>query len=610
MGELDRAEALLKEGRLDEARGLLKELTNDGLEDSSWHVRMADLAGALGQVETMVKELGLAHRDAPEDLALLKRLAGAHQDAGNCESAIRCLQTVVERDVGDADSWDELGALLAQTARLEEAADCYERAFHLTGDQRFPALKSSLTQAFEPEDDERPDESYPSSLLVQRFLSLFSGREGVYARQWAKPQNESGYTPIREPFTPNVAENHLLGNHTVGVYPLRLDNTVHFAAIDFDLSRGLLRKVRYGGPEWRQAMDRLADYSFHFQAVAQLHGIPGYLEYSGFKGRHLWIFFAEPIKAKLARNLGAFLLEAAGPPPMEMGVEVFPKQYQLAADGLGNLIKLPLGIHRRTGERATLLDARGDPVGQEKEERFLQSIERLGRLELLKNLEEAANPPAEVPALFEAPEREQALVVTRVVEPEYHLEEDHELQLLLGRCVTLRALVEKVEREAELSHDEARVLIHTIGHLRTGPQAVNAIFRRCPGMSDSLFLVSRLRGNPVSCPKIRSRIPHITSRLPCDCEFTQEAGLYPTPELHLRQPGELELNRLQLRALLEDFLRVGKEIEGLRQLQAVYRQRLDSWFEQAGVEELATPMGRLVRRRAEDDAQPSFSLEV
>ena len=42
--------------------------------------------------------------------------------------------------------------------------------------------------------------------------------------------------------------------------------------------------------------------------------IPVLIEDSGYKGRHLWFFFADSIPAKLARFLLKFIAERAGKP--------------------------------------------------------------------------------------------------------------------------------------------------------------------------------------------------------------------------------------------------------------------------------------------------------
>jgi hypothetical protein len=93
---------------------------------------------------------------------------------------------------------------------------------------------------------------------IRLFMSLFKGRDDVYARRWENREGRSGYTPVclnewksgtcRKPsvkcseclnrsydtLSENVIEGHLRGNVVVGVYPLRPDETCNFLAIDFD----------------------------------------------------------------------------------------------------------------------------------------------------------------------------------------------------------------------------------------------------------------------------------------------------------------------------------------------------------------------------------------
>jgi len=94
---------------------------------------------------------------------------------------------------------------------------------------------------------------------IALFRSLFRGREDVYARRWEGPDGRSGYSPAAQkdwkainrsrpedrkkvdqktrkyfPLTDSVIENHLLGKETIGVYPLLVDETCWFLAVDFD----------------------------------------------------------------------------------------------------------------------------------------------------------------------------------------------------------------------------------------------------------------------------------------------------------------------------------------------------------------------------------------
>ncbi len=75
---------------------------------------------------------------------------------------------------------------------------------------------------------------------------------------------------------------------------------------------------------------------------AELTGqrIPSLLETSR-RGGHLWIYLAQPAPASAVR---ACLLPFA----LANDVECYPKQDVLPVGGCGSLIRLPLGVHRRS----------------------------------------------------------------------------------------------------------------------------------------------------------------------------------------------------------------------------------------------------------------------
>jgi len=112
---------------------------------------------------------------------------------------------------------------------------------------------------------------------------------------------------------------------TLGVYLLGLDGTAKFTVIDAD-----------------------DDESFEKLSKAQ-ETLPfaSYME-SSRRGGHLWFFFEEPVEGKVAKNFG---LEIAKRFSIE--AEVFPKQSE--SQGPGSSIRLPFGIHHKTGERYPFL---------------------------------------------------------------------------------------------------------------------------------------------------------------------------------------------------------------------------------------------------------------
>lgn len=94
---------------------------------------------------------------------------------------------------------------------------------------------------------------------VALFRRLFRGRTDVYPIRWeSKTTGNSGYAPacanewragicekprikcgdcsnrLLIPLSDSVIYDHLAGEHTVGIYPLLIDDTCYFLAVDFD----------------------------------------------------------------------------------------------------------------------------------------------------------------------------------------------------------------------------------------------------------------------------------------------------------------------------------------------------------------------------------------
>lgn len=76
------------------------------------------------------------------------------------------------------------------------------------------------------------------------------------------------------------------------------------------------------------------------------------IEFSGGKGYHFWFLFSRPVPAAAARRLLNGLAGAVSGDLTAFSLEVFPKQDRLSGKGLGNLVKLPLGVHRMSGRRS------------------------------------------------------------------------------------------------------------------------------------------------------------------------------------------------------------------------------------------------------------------
>jgi hypothetical protein len=621
----------ISEGKIDEAVELSAQRATRDVRDHDVHVAWADALEELGLMDDVILELNLAIRDDPERLEVYRRLGEVFLDQGQPQRAVKVYSALVSKAPSAADHYIGLGEAYKDAKDFEKARETYKDAFEKTGDPRFKGLIRDL--GFLDGDQGAPEERTPAVFPVAptphqlvTFTALFAGREGVHARQWVSPTGESGYNPVEEPFSPKVAENHILGNYTVGVYPVRLDNTVNFVAFDFDASKFAVRNAISNSRAWDALMGKTRQAACRLLDAAARHDIPMRLEDSGFKGYHAWVFLETPVPAGVAKKFGETLAAQILPLPNEITVEVFPKQGSVRRGGVGSLIKLPLGVHRRTGKRALFIEPNGEPV--EDQLGMLDAVVKASRgsvYGLIQRVQgrgftvvSGPQPAEDVPEPGPEPEWEPEPQSRRApLVDTYDLDRDPQFQYLIAKCATLRAVIESVNRTSTLSSEETQVIIHTLGHLERGPDAVNELFRRCINADPALFLKSKLRGNPMSCPKIRARVPGITSKVACNCVFDLSVNLYPTPLIHVSamsaksavSPLGLTVDSMRFQNLVQEYLQLRRRFRETRLLLDRYEKELTSFFEEAGVNSVETPTGKLSIVKKEG-GEVSFTLDM
>ena len=244
----------------------------------------------------------------------------------------------------------------------------------------------------------------PSHEKVELFRSLFAGRPDVFPLRWDnRKTGRSGYSPacanewvkgicgkpkvkcgecLHQKFIPpdeRVMEKHLRGgdgrsgDFVAGVYPLLSGDTCWFLAADFD-------KV-----SWADDANALLE-------TCRAKGVPAALERSrSGNGGHIWIFFSEPVSARLARQLGSVLITETMERRPEIGFasydRLFPNQDIMPLGGFGNLIALPLQNTARKAGNSVFVDAGMRPYGDQWA--YLSSLPRLSASAVTKLVEAA-----------------------------------------------------------------------------------------------------------------------------------------------------------------------------------------------------------------------------
>lgn len=477
--------------------------------------------------------------------ARLARMAGAF------DTALAVLEHLRKTDPERTDVQTALAELAADLKARTEASDD-EKALAERPDEddaplfapdavnpaQFPSAKGgpegTETEVREPSDaggqsdfhdtsvaDADPDDDIASAAapfvarrkreaLLQGFLERFSGRADAFARQWAdKAEGKQGYVPVRRALTHVDLEMHLSGNRTYGIYLLRADATVTTAVLDADLKTAFRNRLTAGQ---RAGIEK--DRRFLFDRVRELLrgcGVEPLAEVSGGKGFHFWVFFSAPVPAGRARRLLDGVRQSIADKLTAFDLEVFPKQDHLSGKGLGNLVKLPLGVHRVSGRRSYFPEC--PDRSEEGQLRFLAEI-------LPAN-------PAEV-KFGEAAPRAAVIADPRLTGKRGDLPE---LARLAGGCPPLAHIFGVCRDRGALSEREEKVLFQTVGFL---PNAKAALHHLCgfqidynPHLVD--YKLTRVRGTPLGCKRVHGLLAYDGPY----CDFPEKKG-YAHPLCHLQ----------------------------------------------------------------------------
>jgi hypothetical protein len=502
-----------------------------------------------------------------------ERWARACEGVGLSMLALQVWQTCLARNPGDAHALTQLARLHDERGDAARAAACRAKLARPGAAPGLGAEGASMGDGAR-----EPEPGLPGDGDLARFVSLFGGRAGVHARQWHERERGGGYSPVAAPLGPELVRAHLEGGVTLGAYLVRHDNTSAQLVFDLDARKEAV-SVAWGH------RDKAADLRrrIHEAGLSMLRGLrdAGFdpvLEDSGFKGRHLWCFLPEPEPAARVRALGQAWARVLAPRDPDLEVEVFPKQDVVPPGGLGNLVKLPLGIHKATDRRCLLLDDEGRPLRD--------PWERLRRVRRVALDDVRPPPPVLVPNEREPSYREKSREPTPLpapaVEPrppfsEADFEARPRLSAVLASCQPIREAVRRALVEKHLGHDARVVLEHTLGHFPEGVEAVNYLVDRCGGAAEER-MGNPHRGSPSSCARVKARLAAFVDPIDCACVFPKGDG-YPTPNLHAEgvaaeapAPAEpvrpLEELLDALGRLDERWRRLGAELDTLRGIAA------------------------------------------
>jgi hypothetical protein len=456
---------------------------------------------------------------------------------------------------------------------------------------------------------------------LELFMKLFVGRDDMYTKE-TQINGIRKFKPVLEPLTENVVREHLEGNLTVGSYVRRVNNSVKYLVIDIDILKKLILENEGNESAINNLIKNTHKIALEIKEEAKKLGFNTYIEDSGFRGRHVWIFFDSWLLSSYALKFGNLLIEKLSSLKEDITIEIFPNKGRIKSSKLGQVIKLPLGIHSKTNKRALFVN--DESVAYENQFEFLRSIKSVP-IKTVRNILNSSNG------------------LNIKINESLNRYEDRDIEILkpnsdvirkvLNGCSLMRYLCFKSKDVAYLTHGERLFLSYVFGHLgEDGAKFLHNIMANTLNYEYKITnkFIKRLPSRPVSCAKLRAEYKNLTANLKCDCYFKLSKDSYPSPVLHavnVASESEITLpvsydtkskdkrelkDQLDVHKSVEEF--AGKLIEMKKQLRNIeknkkkYEDQLTVIFDSMKTDKIDIDLGTLVREKISERYEWSIKI--
>ncbi len=490
------------------AREVVKQSRNFVYTHPEICFRMGCLYEQMGMASQAMREFARALESDPDMAAAKEKIRSLQEGDEDVYQSIEKIQLVLHHNPGYREGYVRLAEHYTRLHLFGFAEKAAQKALEIDSENSIeppPAIPGPEEQGF---DFHCVDQDL--------FMKLFAGRQEAHARQWVDERGRWGFMRVDRPLKKKDVYAHLKGECTLGIYPVTQTDTVWFIVFDVDTVK---RKILEAGNDDPESFRKMAHQDIvRIKTVCESMNLHLYIEDSGYKGRHGWLFFSRPFPASAALELGEMIMNAAGDPSEHMMWELFPMG---KSDRHKSIIKLPLGINRKNSRRCLFLTDADIPVPDQG--LFLKTLEKNDTdtiKQMLVQEKKGKKPESNLPELHLSPA----------------------LDKMFKGCAVLSHLVQKAGDTNYLTHYERIVLLYTLSFAgQEGTDFLHKVIGYCINYNrhTTQRFVERRKDSPISCAKIGEYFPELVKEKGCACKFALPRGTYPSPVMYLLE-SELE----------------------------------------------------------------------
>lgn len=467
----------------------------------------ADLYTELGMFIQAVRQYARTLQLDPSLTAAKEKIRALQDKESDIHKAIDKTHMAIHHHPEYQEGYEKLAEYYAKLGLYGFAEKAAAKALELNRDSK---VNASIENLSEPSEDAPKILSFTTD-DVKIFLDAFQGRTDSHGRQWIDSRGKWGFIRVDFSLDFEKARKHLAGEDTLAVYPVTEKDTVRFIVFDIDIAnRVILQSTRNDLEKLRQ---KTHNDILRIKDACRRMGLSLYIEDSGYKGRHGWLFFSEEIPAGPAIRLGEKIMKQTGKPADGIVWELFPRG-KIDRDKL--LIKLPLGLNKKNSRRCWFLDNHSKPVPDQiyyLKKRRLNDIENL-------------NFPGD--SLLITDDQGISFSGDQIIAPDG-------IKEMVNNCKIIRHLIHKAKDTNYLNHYERICLLYTLTFAgEKGNEFLHQVMACCINYNyhHTQRYIDQRKESPISCAKIKENFFELADDL-CHCKLHRPPRGYLSPVLHL-----------------------------------------------------------------------------
>lgn len=373
------------------------------------------------------------------------------------------------------------------------------------------------------------------------FKELFLEEEGGYYKSFLDDKEKIEYFKLENVvIDEEIFNNHLNGKYTLAK-SLNHEDKSKILVIDIDNKNNL--------KEAEELSNKIKEELYK-------RGIYSYIEFSGEKGYHLWIFFEKYVSIAILNNWIEEIIKFLNID--KENFEIRPKFNKISESE--EIIKLPLGQHPRSRKQCNFID--------------IESIEEI-------NINSFNNNDTSIAEFW------------KKVDLDFS-----NLGEIAKKCSIVKGIIEYGIINKHISHSDRIILTYIFPKLKNGKEFIHLIMEQLEGYSYNITnkFIEKAPENPISCKKLKSY--YNGKKISCiDCSFVRK-GNYNTPILHCSD------NKLLIESIKRDGQNLINDMIALKQKKneidreiKKINKKLNDIYNELGEEALETTMGVIKKEK-------------